>query len=87
MLGIKHETLAVELGDDWNQRKVSLLENKEVIGEELLERVAKIFKVPSEAIKNFDDEKVINIISNNSFENCAHPASTFFYSTINPIEK
>jgi hypothetical protein len=34
MLGIKHEALAVELGDDWNHGKVSLLENKEVIEEE-----------------------------------------------------
>ena len=31
MLGIKQEALAVELGEDWNQRKVSLLEQKEVI--------------------------------------------------------
>jgi transcriptional regulator with XRE-family HTH domain len=87
MLGIKQEALAVELGDDWNQRKISLLEQKELIEEELLERVAKVLKVPPEALKSFDDEKVINIISNNSFENCAQPASTFFYSIINPFEK
>ena len=31
MLGIKQEGLALELGDDWNQRKISLLEQKEVI--------------------------------------------------------
>ena len=37
MLGIKQEALAVELGDDWNQRKVSLLEQKEVIEDELVE--------------------------------------------------
>ena len=29
MLGIKQETLAYELGDDWNQKKISLLEQKE----------------------------------------------------------
>ncbi len=29
MLGIKQEALAFELGDDWNQKKVSLLEQKE----------------------------------------------------------
>ena len=33
MLGIKQEALAVELGDDWNQRKISLLEQKEEIDE------------------------------------------------------
>jgi hypothetical protein len=37
MLGIKQEGLALELGDDWNQRKISLLEQKEVIEPEVLE--------------------------------------------------
>ena len=31
MLGIKQEALAFDLGDDWNQKKVSLLEQKETI--------------------------------------------------------
>jgi transcriptional regulator with XRE-family HTH domain len=87
MLGIKQEGLALELGDDWNQKKISLLEQKEVIEPELLEQVAKALKVPVEAIKNFDEEKAINIISNNSFENCEQPASIFYNSTINPVEK
>jgi transcriptional regulator with XRE-family HTH domain len=64
MLGIKQEALALELGDDWSQRKISLLEQKEVIEPELLEQVAKALKVPAEAIKNFDEEAAINIISN-----------------------
>lgn len=28
MLGIKQDALAIELGDDWNQKKISLLEGK-----------------------------------------------------------
>lgn len=40
MLGIKQEALAVELGEEWNQRKVSVLEGKEVIDDELLEQIA-----------------------------------------------
>ncbi len=87
MLGIKQEGLALELGEDWNQRKISLLEQKEVIEQDLLEQVAKVLKVPVEAIKNFDEEKAINIISNNTFENCDQPASVFYNSTINPIDK
>ena len=75
MLGIKQEGLALELGDDWNQRKISILEQKEVIEPELLEQVAKVLKVPVEAIKNFDEEKAVNVISNTaSFENCDQPA-------------
>lgn len=63
MLGIKQEGLAMELGEDWNQKEISLLEAKEEIEPALLEQVAKVLKVPSEAIKNFDEEAAINIIS------------------------
>ncbi len=34
MLGIKQEAFAAELGSDWNQKKVSLLEQKESIDED-----------------------------------------------------
>lgn len=82
MLGIKQEGLALELGDEWNQRKISLLEQKEIIEPELLEQVAKVLKVPVEAIKNFDEEKAIHNI--NSF----YDQSAFnFQCTINPIDK
>ena len=64
MLGIKQEGLAYQLGDDWNQKKISALEQKEVIDDPLLEEVAKLLKVPAEAIKNFDEEKAVQIISN-----------------------
>src|SRR5215212_6352972 len=64
MLGIKQEALALELGDDWNQRKISLLEQKEIIEPELLEQIATALKVPVEAIKNFDEEAAISFIGN-----------------------
>jgi transcriptional regulator with XRE-family HTH domain len=86
MLGIKQEALAVELGDDWNQRKVSLLEQKEVIEEELLERVAKVLKVPGEAIRNFDEEKAVNIIAN-TFNNEASAYVENYKCNFNPIDK
>lgn len=65
MLGVKQDALAIELGDDWNQKKVSMLEAKAEIDPALLEQVAKALKVPKEAIENFDTEKVVNIFSNN----------------------
>lgn len=86
MMGIKQESLAFELGPDWSQKKISLLEQKEKVEEELLRQVAGILKVPAEAIKNFDEEKAINIISN-SFENCNQPASVFYNSSINPVDQ
>jgi hypothetical protein len=86
MLGIKQEALAVELGNDWNQRKIFLLEPKEVIEEELLERVAKVLKVPEEAIKLIDEETAINIIGN-TITNHGNSSVLNFYPTFNPIEK
>lgn len=64
MLGIKQEALAIELGEDWNQRKISILEQKEEVKDEILERIAKYLQIPVEAIKNFDEQTAINFISN-----------------------
>src|SRR5258708_5580421 len=64
MLGIKQDALATELGNDWNQQKISLLEQKETIEAALLQQVSKVLKVPIEAFQNFDEEQAVNIISN-----------------------
>ncbi|MDV4069110.1 transcriptional regulator [Elizabethkingia anophelis] len=88
MLGIKQDALAYELGEDWNQKKISLLEQKESVEKDILEQVAKILKVPTEAIENFDEEQVVNIISNtvNNSDN-ASGNSLNYYPTFNPIDK
>ena len=57
MLGIKQEALANALGDDWNQKKVSMLEAKDKIEVGILDEVAKALKVPVEAIQNLDEEE------------------------------
>ena len=57
MLGIKQDTLAYELGDDWNQQKISLLEQKETIDDALLAGISAVLKVPREAHKNFGSRK------------------------------
>jgi len=57
MLGIKQDALAADLGDDWNQQKVSLLEQKQTIDTPLLQQISAILKVPVEAIQNFDEEQ------------------------------
>ncbi|HEX7906326.1 MAG TPA: helix-turn-helix transcriptional regulator [Chitinophagaceae bacterium] len=89
MLGIKQEALALELGDDWNQRKISLLEQKDMIEPELLEQIAKALKVPADAIRNFDEEATFNIISNtfSDFKDNAHASALNYYCTFNPIDK
>jgi transcriptional regulator with XRE-family HTH domain len=86
MLGIKQEALALELGDDWNQRKISLLEQKDVIEPELLEQIAKVLKVPVEAIKNFDETAAVNFIAS-TFHDNASIVNTNCTLNINPVEK
>ncbi|MCT3631283.1 helix-turn-helix domain-containing protein [Elizabethkingia anophelis] len=82
MLGIKQDALAYELGEDWNQKKISLLEQKESVEKDILEQVAKILKVPTEAIENFDEEQAVNIIANTfSLDN----GSIFNAHNTNPI--
>lgn len=64
MLGIKQEALAFELGEDWNQKKISMLDQRESIELPLLQEVSRVLKIPIEAFQNFDEEQAINIISN-----------------------
>jgi transcriptional regulator with XRE-family HTH domain len=64
MLGIKQDALAADLGDDWNQQRISLLEQKETIDAPLLAQISAVLKIPVEAIQNFDEEQAVNVISN-----------------------
>lgn len=88
MLGLKQEALALALGDDWSQKRVSLLEGKETIEEDILAEVAAILKVPVESIKNFDEEAAINII-NSTFTSNDNSTSIAYQSNFhfNPIDK
>lgn len=86
MLGIKQDALAADLGDDWNQQKVSLLEQKETIDPTLLQQISAALKIPAEAIQNFDEEQAINIISN-TFHDEAFIGNSGGTYHINAIEK
>ncbi len=88
MLGIKQEALAYELGDDWNQKKISVLETRETIDVPLLQQISAALKIPVEAFQNFDEEQAINLISNNAtFENCQQPAFFNHHPNFNPLDK
>ncbi len=87
MLGIKQDALAYELGEDWNQQKVSLLEQKETIDTALLKQISEALKIPVEAIQNFDEEQAVNIIASTINNN---DNSSFFNQgtiNINPVDK
>ena len=89
MRGIKQETRSFLLGPDWSQKKISLLEQKEEVGEELLSQVAEVLRLPVEAIKNFDEDQVVNIISNTIHNNDNATGNSLYnyYPTFNPIDK
>jgi transcriptional regulator with XRE-family HTH domain len=82
ILGMKQDTLAFELG--LSQQAISQLEQKEALDKELLEKIAAVLKIPVEAIKNFDEEKAINIISN-TFNDQA--VNMNYQCNFNPLEK
>ncbi|MEO3406833.1 helix-turn-helix transcriptional regulator [Mucilaginibacter sp. CAU 1740] len=86
MLGLKQEALAIALGDEWSQKRVSLLEAKEIIEPELLTKVASALNVPEDAIKNFDEEKAIYNIQNN-YDGSSSNYSGLYHCTFNPIDK
>ena len=68
------------------QQTISKLEQKEVIDDDVLDKVAKAMKVPVEAIKNLNDEATTNYI--NAFN---ENQGQLFYNntncTFNPIDK
>ncbi|QSB26496.1 helix-turn-helix transcriptional regulator [Flavobacterium sp. CLA17] len=87
MLGIKQEALAFDLGNDWNQKKISMLEQKDIIEDDILNQISDALKIPVEAFQNFNEDQAINIISNTFGDNACvgkNPTSTF---NINPIEE
>lgn len=78
--GMKQEALAIELGV--SQQTVSNIEKSISIEADLLAQVANILGVTSEAIENFEEEAVFNII-NNTYNNSSSDNSTLIASSVN----
>ncbi|WP_264535101.1 XRE family transcriptional regulator [Flavobacterium sp. N1736] len=88
MLGIKQESLAFDLGNEWNQKKISMLEQKDVIEDDILDQISHILKIPVEAFQNFDEEQAINIISNTfNIEKEAYIGNSKPVFNINPFDE
>lgn len=88
MLGIKQDALAADLGEDWNQQKISLLEQKETIDTPLLQQISAALKIPAEAIHNFDEEQAVNIISNTfTSQDTSTMNAINIQPSFNPIDK
>jgi division protein CdvB (Snf7/Vps24/ESCRT-III family) len=69
------------------KKKVSLLEQKETVETEILEQVAKVLKVPVEAIKNFNEEAAISYINTFQDNSVSHVIGNYGTYNFNPIEK
>jgi len=82
MLGIKQDAVAFAM--NMTQQSFSNLEQKEEIDDEILEKVAKAMNIPVDAIKNFSEDSVINIISSSLHDNSG---SVIYNPTFNPIDK
>ncbi|GGE39422.1 helix-turn-helix protein [Pedobacter psychrotolerans] len=87
MMGIKQEGLAASLGEEWSQKKISVLESKEKIEDALLAEIAKILNVPEEAIRNFDEETAINNIQYNYDNSHGHLIGPNYNCSFNPLDK
>lgn len=81
ILGVKQEELAEKLG--LSQQAVSKLEQSEILKDEQLESIAKALNIPVDAIKNFSEEKTVNIIVNTMQDN----SSINYQPTFNPVDK
>ena len=89
MQGIKQESMAYALGEEWSQKKISLLEGQEIIEQGLLEQVAVILKVSPEVLKNFDEETAINYYNTFNDSTFSNSNGVLYANncTFNPLDK
>ena len=80
---MKQEALAQALGI--SQQTVSAIENSETVEEGKLVEIAKILGVTVDAIKNFSEEAVLNIIGNTY--NVDNSSAVNYGCTFNPLDK
>jgi transcriptional regulator with XRE-family HTH domain len=78
--GMKQEALAAAIGV--SQQSVSNIEGSEIVDEEKLNAIAEVLGVSAEAIKNYSDEAVFNIIGN-TYHNTSSDNSTLIASSLN----
>lgn len=78
--GMKQEALAEALG--LSQQSISILENSAEVEDKRLKEVAEALGVSREAIENFSEEAVLNII-NNTYHNSSSDNSTLIASSVN----
>lgn len=82
--GMKQEALAIAIGV--SQQSVSNIEGSETVDEEKLAKIAEVLGVSAEAIKNFSDEAVLNVIGNTYHDSNVVNGSAYSCN-FNPLDK
>ena len=85
--GMKQEVLAMELGEEWNQKKVSHLEDQTAIDSDLLAQVAKILDVTPEMIQNFDEKRMNTFFNTFNDSSVGNISSNLYTCNFSPIDK
>ena len=84
ILGVKQEDLADKL--QISQQTISKIEQKDILEDNLLNNIAKALNVSVEAIKNFNEDVAVNIISN-TYQDEAVSYAIHYKCTFNPLDK
>ncbi|TDW50064.1 DNA-binding XRE family transcriptional regulator [Flavobacterium sp. 270] len=82
--GMKQEALAIAIGV--TQQTISNIEGSETVEDEKLNKIAEILGVSAEAIKNFSDEAVLNIIGN-TLHDGSFINGNAYNCNFNPLDK
>ena len=83
--GVKQETVANELGI--SQAEFSNIENAEIVDDNILNQIAEILNVPSEAIKNFDESLAVYYINNKIENSTIQENGHGIHQVFSPIDK
>lgn len=82
--GMKQEALAIAIGV--SQQSVSNIEASEIVDEEKLKAIAEVLGISVEAIKNFSEEAVLNIIGN-TYNDSSVVNGNAYNCNFNPLDK
>jgi len=80
---MKQEALAIAIGT--TQQSISIIEGSENVDDEKLKTIADALGVSSEAIKNFSEDAVFNIIGNTYNDDSSSIKN--YNCTFNPLDK
>ena len=83
--GVKQEHLAMKLGI--SQQAISRIEQSETVEEEILEKIAEVLGVTSEAIKSFSEDAVVNYFNTFNDSSINHGPFGNCHCTFNPLDK